>query len=192
MHGDRHLRMITLVTLLLIMCVLCACCCFTSHHEKFDDADSAPTKKRNYVHKNPHDGRVKFVDPAPISDVNTVTASCELDNEFASDALKDAQCVASKPDDANLQAASISKKGTAAIANAVSNTKTTDPNAAVQKETAIKQIEKSLLQLRTELDDMKAKQTAHLAGDDGQSQASQASQASQESGDADAASGTDE
>ena len=100
---------------------------------------------------------VKTEDPPLNSNPNVETTVCGSNlPDTASDALRAQHCQASKPDGANMEAAQISKKSAANLANAINNTEVASPDAAKQKESMINDVNKRMMQLRKEVDEIKA------------------------------------
>ena len=96
-------------------------------------------------------------DPPLNSDPNVETTVCGSNlPDTASDALRAQHCQASKPDGANMEAAQISKKSAANLATAINNTVLTSPDGAKQKESMINDVNKRMMQLRKEVDEIKA------------------------------------
>ncbi len=137
------------LTLLAVLLLLSAC--FFTVRDSFQDV--------------PPVTGVQTVDPPLNSDVNVETAVCGSTlPDTASSALREAHCRASKPDGANMEAAQISKKSAAKLANAINNTEVVSADAAKQKESMISDVNKRMMQLRKEIDEIKLSKAKDDAG----------------------------
>lgn len=100
---------------------------------------------------------VAYIDEQLTVDPNVKTVACGRDDD-ASEKMKKNDCSSKRSEEEAAQkkiASEVTDKASAATADAMNNMESISPDAAAQKDNAVKQLTKQVIQLREELDTLK-------------------------------------